>query len=139
MWGNLENSNIVTAKNASLSNNLGVKRTPVGKNALGFSFEGGYEVLHFFNQTTKQKVYPFVRYDYYDTMNEVEGTVVKKPRWERSAIMGGFNWFVHPQIVLKAHYQNRRLGSENFDPNTLAFTGKKQQENTFSAGIGFSF
>lgn len=139
LWGNLENSNIVTSKNASLSNNLGVKRTPVGKNAFGFSFEGGYEVLHFFNQTTKQKVYPFVRYDYYDTMNQVEGTVVKKPRWERSAIMGGFNWFVHPQIVLKAHYQNRRLGSENFNPTTLVYTGKKQQENTFSAGIGFSF
>jgi hypothetical protein len=139
LWGNLENSNIVTSKNASLSNNLGVKRTPVGKNAFGFSFEGGYEVLHFFNQATKQKVYPFVRYDYYDTMDQVEGTVVKKPRWERSAIMGGFNWFVHPQIVLKAHYQNRRLGSENFDPATLVYTGKKQQENTFSAGIGFSF
>lgn len=139
LWGNLENSNIVTSKNASLSNNLGVKRTPVGKNALGFSFEGGYEVLHFINPNSKQKVYPFVRYDYYDTMQEVEGSVVKKPRWERSAIMGGFNWFVHPQIVLKAHYQNRTLGSENINPTTLAYTGKKQQENTFSAGIGFSF
>ena len=139
LWGNLENSNIVTSKNASLSNNLGVKRTPVGKNALGFSFEGGYEVLHFINPNSKQKVYPFVRYDYYDTMQEVEGSVVKKPRWERSAIMGGLNWFVHPQIVLKAHYQNRKLGSENIDLTTLAYTGKKQQENTFSAGIGFSF
>jgi len=139
LWGNLENSNIVTSKNASLSNNLGVKRTPVGKNALGFSFEGGYEVLHFINPNSKQKVYPFVRYDYYDTMQEVEGSVVKKPRWERSAIMAGLNWFVHPQIVLKAHYQNRKLGSENIDLTTLAYTGKKQQENTFSAGIGFSF
>lgn len=139
LWGNLENSNIVSSKNASLSNNLGVKRTPVGKNTLGFSFEGGYEVLHFFKENTQQKVYPFVRYDYYDTMQQVEGNVVKKPRWERSAIMGGVNWFVHPNVVLKAHYQSRTLGSENYDVSTLAFTGKKQKENTFSAGIGFTF
>jgi len=139
MWGNLENSNIVSRKNATLSNNLGVKRTPVGKNMLGFSFEGGYEVLHFFKDNTKQKVYPFVRYDYYDTMHQVEGNVIRKPRWERSAIMGGFNWFPHPQIVLKAHYQNRMLGSDQYDPVTSLNTGRRQQENTFSAGIGFSF
>lgn len=139
MWGNLENSNIVTRKNATLSNNLGVKRTPVGKSMLGFSFEGGYEVLHFIKVNTTQKLYPFVRYDYYDTMHEVEGNVVRKPRWERSAIMGGLNWFVHPQIVLKAHYQNRTLGSDNYDLVTSLNTGKRQKENTFSAGIGFSF
>lgn len=139
MWGNLENSNIVSRKNATLSNNLGVKRTPVGKNMLGLSFEGGYEVLHFIKPGSKQKVYPFVRYDYYDTMHEVEGNVIRKPRWQRSAIMGGFNWFVHPQIVLKAHYQNRTLGSDHYDLVTSLNTGRKQQENTFSMGIGFSF
>ena len=139
LWGNLENSNIVSSKNASLSNNLGVKRTPVGKNTLGFSFEGGYEILHFFKEGLTQKIYPFVRYDYYDTMHEVEGNVVKKPRWERSAIMGGVNYFVHPNVVLKAHYQSRTLSSENYDLATLTYTGKKQKENTFSAGIGFTF
>lgn len=139
LWGNLENSNIVSRKNAILSNNLGVKRTPVGKNILGFSFEGGYEVLHFIKPDSKHKVYPFVRYDYYDTMYEVEGNVIKKPRWERSAVMGGFNWFVTPSVVFKAHYQNRTLGSDQIDPVTSINTGRKQQENTFSAGIGFSF
>lgn len=139
LYGNLENSNVVSRKNANLSNNLGVKRTPVGKNMLGFSFEAGYEILHFFNSTTKQKLYPFMRYEYYDTMYETEGIVVKKPRWERKALMGGINWFVHPQIVLKAHYQSRHLGSYHYDPVTSINTGEKQKENTFSAGIGFSF
>lgn len=139
LYGNLENSNIVTTKNANLSNALGVKRTAVGKNVLGFSFEAGYEILHLFKQAATQKVYPFARYDFYDTMYETEGNVVDKPRWERNSITGGFNWFVHPQIAIKAQYQNRRLGSENIDPGTLIYTGKKQQENTFSAGIGFTF
>ena len=139
LYGNLENSNIVSQRNANLSNNLGVKRTPVGKNALGFSIEAGYNILPLIKADSKQMLYPFMRYDYYDTMHDVEGSVIDNPRWERSAITGGFNWFVHPQIVVKAHYSDRRLGSENFNPSTLELTGKKQHEKTFSTGIGFKF
>lgn len=139
LYGNLENSDIVSQKNANLSNNLGVKRTPVGKNAFGVSVEAGYNVLPLLVANTSQKLYPFLRYDYYDTMQDVEGAIVKNPRWERSAITGGLNWFVHPQIVVKAHYSDRKLGSENYDPSTLQFTGSKQHEKTFSAGIGFTF
>ena len=139
LYGNLENSDIVSQKNANLSNNLGVKRTPVGKNAFGVSVEAGYNILPLLVTNTSQKLYPFLRYDYYDTMQDVEGAIVKNPRWQRSAITGGINWFVHPQIVVKAHYSDRKLGSENYDPSTLQFTGSKQHEKTFSAGIGFTF
>ena len=72
-------------------------------------------------------------------MADVEGNVVDNPRWERSSITAGFNWFVHPQIVLKAHYSDRKLGSENYNQTTLQFTGEKQHEKTFSTGIGFYF
>lgn len=139
LYGDLENSDIVTRKNATLSNNLGVKRTPVGKKALGASAEIGYEILHFFKQDTKQKLYPFLRYDYYDTMYKTEGAVVKKPRWERKSLTGGINFFITPNVVAKAQYQNRTLGSEHIDPVTVAPSGKNQKENTFSAGIAFSF
>jgi hypothetical protein len=139
LYGNLENSDIVSQKNANLSNNLGVKRTPVGKNALGVSVEAGYNILPLLANNSKQMLYPFLRYDYYDTMQDVEGAIVKNPRWKRSAITGGINWFIHPQIVVKANYSDRKLGSENYDPSTLQYTGKKQQEKTFSAGIGFKF
>lgn len=139
LYGDLENSDIVSKKNASLSNNLGVKRTPVGKTVLGFSAEAGYEVLHFIDRKTKQKVYPFVRYDYYDTMHSVEGNVVDNPRWERSAITGGFNWRIISQVIFKAHYSDRKLGSDHYDPETLVYTGKKQHERTFSTGLAFVF
>lgn len=139
LYGNLENSNIVSRKNANLSNNLGVKRTPVGKSMIGFSADIGYEVLHFLNLQTNQKLYPFARYEYYDTMHQTEGAVVRKPRWQRSVVTGGINWYIHPQVVFKAHYSSRTLGSEHFDPITSIGTGKKQKENTFSAGIGFTF
>ncbi|WP_121966569.1 autotransporter outer membrane beta-barrel domain-containing protein [Myroides sp. N17-2] len=139
LYGNIENSNIVSRKNANLSNNLGVKRTPVGKSMIGFSGDIGYEVLHLFNFKTSQQLYPFMRYEYYDTMYKTEGAVVRKPRWERSVITGGINWFVHPQVVVKAHYSSRRLGSDHYDPITSLNTGEKQRENTFTAGIGFTF
>jgi len=139
LFGNLENSNIISQKNANLSNNLGAKRTPVGKNAIGVSAEMGYNILPLLKNNPTQQIYPFIRYDYYDTMADVEGNVVDNPRWERTTFTAGFNWFVHPQIVLKAHYANRKLGSENYNPTTLVYTGESQHEKTFSTGIGFYF
>lgn len=139
LFGNVQNSNIVAYKNANLSNNLGVKRTPVGQQALGISAELGYNVLPLFLQRTTHKLYPFARFDYYDTMFDTEGSVVKNPRWERTTITGGVNWFIHPQIVAKAHYSDRKLGSQHYDFTTLQYTGKNQRERTFSVGIGFVF
>ena len=139
LFGDIENSDIVSRKNASLSNTLGVKRTPVGKNAVGFSAEAGYDVLHFFNPKAKGRVFPFMRYDYYDTMQNVEGTVIDNPRWERSSITGGINWYIIPQVIFKAQYSNRRLGSQHVDPSTLIATGEKQKENTFSTGLSYIF
>ena len=139
LFGDLENSDVVSRKNASLSNSLGVKRTPVGKQAIGFSAEAGYDIAHFINHSTKQLLFPFVRYDYYDSMHAVEGTVVDNPRWERSAITEGINWYIIPQVIFKAQYSNRKLGSQNVNPSTLAFTGVKQKENTFSTGISYIF
>ncbi|WP_309641725.1 autotransporter outer membrane beta-barrel domain-containing protein [Flavobacterium sp.] len=139
IYGNLENSNIVSVRNASLSNELGVKRTPVGKNAVGFSTEIGYDILHLFNPKIRNMLYPFMRYDYYDSMHDVEGSIIDNPRWERSVITGGFNWFISQEVIIKAQYSSRRLGSQNYDLSTLEYTGKKQMENTWSIGIGFEF
>lgn len=139
LFGNLQNSDVVSRKNATLSNNLGVKRTPVGQKMIGFSAEAGYEVLQLLRPASAYKLYPFLRYEYYDTMHDTEGAVVRKPRWQRSAMMGGLNWFITGQIVFKAHYQSRVLGSNHFDRVTSLDTGKRQRENTFSMGIGFSF
>ena len=139
LFGDLENSNIVSIKNASLSNTLGVKRTPVGKQALGFSAEAGYDIMHLFNPKSKQMLFPFGRYDYYDTMYAVEGSVVDNPRWERSTVTGGINWYVIPNVMLKAQYSSRKLGSQNINPSTLQYTGERQFENTFSTGISYIF
>lgn len=139
VFGNLENSDVVTRANRGLSKGLGVKRNVIGKQALGLSAELGYEVLSLTNYTGEQKLYPFVRYDYYDTMHAVEGYVIKQDRWERKAFTTGVNWFIIPQILVKAQYQWRRLGGEHYHLITKLPIGRGAQENTFSLGVAFSF
>lgn len=137
-FGNLQNSDIVTLRNKNLSNALGVKRTPVAKNALGFSTEIGYDILPLISPQTTQKLYPFARYEFYDSMYKTHPSVTDNPRWERSVITGGLNWMVYNGIIIKAQYSSRKLGSKKID-NQGSLTNKNEFENTFSAGIGFVF
>jgi len=138
LYGNLQNSDLVTLRNKNLSNALGVKRTPVAKNALGFSAEIGYNIFAITNLKTKQKLYPFARYDFYDSMYKTATTITDNPRWERSVITGGLNWFLHKGVILKAQYSSRTLGSKKLDANSI-LTNNREKENTFSAGVGFVF
>ena len=141
LWGALENADRLSKVNRTLSNNLNVKRTPIGSSALGWSIEAGYDILSLFRQpnnsadhhdlkhTPPDKVLDvFARYDYYDTMASVEGIIFDNPRWERSTWTFGINYHVHPKVVFKSHYSLRRLATK--DKNT---------ENTFALGFGFQY
>ena len=142
IWGTVQNSDLISAANRRLSSTLGVKRTNVGKEAMGVSSEIGYDILHLFpTLNTQQKLYPFVRYEYYDTMRKTQGNIIRSPKWERKAFTAGLNWFITPQIVAKAHYEWRTLGADFYDMTqiTPVYMGRKMKENTFSAGIAFSF
>ena len=130
LWGTLQNAEKLSRVNRSLSNNLNVKRTPIGSSALGFYLEFGYDVLSFFREATSssQELNVFTRLDYYDTMACVESTRFDNPRWERTAWTFGINYHVHPKIVFKGHYSLRRLAQK-----------EQNKENTFSLGLGFQY
>lgn len=138
VYGDLQNSEIISRRNRNLPSNLGIKKTPVAKSAIGFSAEVGYDILDWIKKGSTMKLYPFVRYDYYDTMHETSGSINPNKRWEKSVITGGINWFVHPNVILKAQYASRSLGSDNIDIITGLADGK-QMENIFSTGISFYF
>ena len=74
-------------------------------------------------------------------MRKTQGIILKNPKWERNAFTIGANWFVIPQVVVKAHYQWRTLGAEFIDlkQKIPVYTGRNIKENTFSVGIAFSF
>ncbi len=127
MTAYLQNSEKLSAANRNLSNNLGVKRTPVGKIAMGSYLEAGYNVLSFAQKKEiKQKLFLFGRFDYYDSMFKTEGNITDNPRYERYVYTGGLNFFPINNIVLKTHFAHKKLGS-------------KETENTFLLGFGFNF
>lgn len=141
LWGALENADRLSKVNRTLSNNLNVKRTPIGSSALGWYIEAGYDILSLFRQhknstehadlkdtPADQVLDVFARYDYYDTMASVEGIIFDNPRWERTAWTFGVNYHVHPKMVFKSHYSLRRLAAKD-----------KNRENTFSLGFGFQY
>jgi hypothetical protein len=126
LYGTLENSDLVSKANRNLSNNLNVKRTPIGSKALGGYLEVGYNLFAFFKSSRICDL--FVRYDNYDTMAVVEGEIFDNPRWERQTWTFGANYHPHPQLVFKGHYARRRLGTE-----------VDNKENTFALGLGFQY
>lgn len=142
IYGNLQNSEKISIRNANEPAALNVKKTAIGKNAIGFSAELGYDILPLFtkefSEQNQMKLYPFIRYDYYDTMYRTAGNIKANKRWKRNALTAGFNWFILPQIILKAQYSTRRLGSDRVDIVTNDISGK-EMENTFSLGLGFKF
>jgi len=130
LWGTLENADRLSKVNRALSNNLNVKRTPIGSSALGGYLEAGYDVLSFFKaaKEASQSLDLFARYDFYDTMASVAGVIFDNPRWERTTWTFGMNYHIHPQMVFKSHYSLRRLGTKD-----------KNRENTFALGFGFQY
>jgi hypothetical protein len=126
-YGTLENADLVSAANRNLSNNLNVKRTPVGSAATGYIAEAGYDVMRLFAVESIALV-PFLRWESYDSMAEVTGDVFDNPRWERDVITAGINFLPFEDLVFKAQYSQRTLGIP--DENI---------ERTFSLGIGFEF
>lgn len=141
VWGNVQNSDLISSANTRISSTLGVKKTAVGKQAIGFAAEVGYNILPLCNYTGEQRLYPFVRYDYYDTMKQVQGLIRKNPKWERSAFTAGVNWFITPAIVAKAHYQWRTLGADYYDltQRVPVYMGRKMKEDILTIGLAFSF
>lgn len=124
MIGHVQNSEALSEANRNLSNNLGVKRTPVGEMAAGAYAEIGYDVLDKFNKKTQ--CFVFGRFDYYDTMLRTEGEITDNPRYERTVYTAGINVLPIEEIALKAHYAYRTLGSGEI-------------EHTFLIGFGFEF
>lgn len=125
MYGNIQNSESLSEANRNLSNNLEVKRTPIGKAAAGAYAEAAYDILPFITKCNHQ-LYLFTRTEWYDSMYKTQGNIFNNPRYERKILTVGFNFFITETVVIKAHQAWRTLGSN-------------EKENTFCMGFGFDF
>jgi hypothetical protein len=124
IYGNLTDSKRISAINRTISKNTGFPRTDVAKNALTYSAEAGYNIFSLFD--CKGKLYPFVRYEYYNTQEGVETGMTIDPRYKRELWTVGLNYFILPNLVVKADYAMRSIDRGHYN-----------NENTFGISIGY--
>lgn len=137
IYGHLENSERITNANRNLSNNLNVKRTPVGAAALAGFAEIGVEMLRHTSvaqASETSSVVAYLRADYYDTMQATEGQIFNNPRWERKSYSAGLVYQLLHDVHLKIQYSLRKVGA----PAPTSVDGGTR-ESTFVAGLAFDF
>ncbi len=127
LYGMLENADVVSARNASLSRNIQSPRTPVGRVARGWGTEVGYDVASLLGEWPTLRLIPFAHYEAYDPMHRTDEAVFDVPRFENSVLTLGANAFVNPGVVVKVDYAMRTVGR-----------GRFRDENTFSIALAFA-
>ncbi|MFR9496444.1 MAG: hypothetical protein SNG81_08765 [Rikenellaceae bacterium] len=120
LYGTLGDSAAITSGNSSSGTSSMSEGLPVAKSALTYGGEVGYNVLSLLNTKQEQKLFVFGRYEFYDSMYEVEEGVSTKNYFARDCISGGVNYSPIPEITIKAEYQSRIFSSSYNTENTLA-------------------
>ena len=128
LYGHLQNAEVVSARNRTLSNNLDVLRSPVARGAYAAFIEIGCDLLPWLRASTQRRLDVFLRLDAYDSMASVPAQTVDNPRFKPRVYTFGVNYNMQNALVLKADYAMRRLGADRFNP-----------ENTLGLGMGFQF
>lgn len=135
VYGNLGNSAAVSQINTKLSNKSPYSRTvPVAKNAISYAAEAGFNISSLFPERKIPVIYPFVRYEYYNPQEKGEKGQTMEKRNQVSMWSGGFNWFALPNLVVKADYATRQIGTNK----VFGTSSKYNSENEFSIGIAYT-
>lgn len=125
VYGNISDTKEISSINKGLPGESPSPHSNVAKNAMCYSASIGYDVLSLIGNG-EQRLLPFVRYDYYDSMANTEDGILDDARYERNVYTAGINYFPIPKLVIKAEYGMR------------TFTSDYNTENTFSLGIMFA-
>ncbi len=125
IYGTVTDSKEIFIVNKNYFKRTGFPVTEFGESAMTYAFEAGYNILSFFN--TKEKLYPFARYEYYNSVESTEGETKSFDRYKRDIFTFGLNYSVCPGLVLKADYAIRRICK-----------GKYNNENTFGLSLAYT-
>ena len=111
------------------------RKGPVAKKVLNYNFELGVNLKNVFNGGEKFPViYPFAHYEYYNPQKEGENGQIMDKRCEVSYWAWGLNYFALPNLVIKADYTFRRIGTDEMFKNTKS---KYNNENEFCISIAY--
>lgn len=103
---------------------------PLAKRALSYGAEVGLNLKSFFGNENAPDVIPFVRYEYYNPMEELAVRGEKSPlndAFKTSMWVAGVNYRLGKDIVLKADYTHRTIAGGAF-----------RAEKEFAIGAAFN-
>jgi hypothetical protein len=98
----------------------------IANTMLGTYAEIGYDLLPYLYPDTDQYLAPFVRFEYYDTQNNVPAGLSRNGNVQQRLWTSGLSYKPHPNVVLKVDY--RRFS-----------TVKGQRPHEVNFGIGLAF
>lgn len=131
--GNLSESEALTGKNTKLSNKSPYSRTgAIAAKAVSYAGEVGIHLNSFFKNEKCPALTPFVRYEYYNPQEKGEGKMTMDNRCQVSMWTFGLNWNVLPNLVFKADYTTRQIGTKK--PFSQ---GSYNSENEISLGLAY--
>ena len=132
--GTIAHADQVGAKNGKLSNKSGYSRlTPVAKRAVSYNAEVGLNLKNICGGGKYFPViYPFAQYEYYNSQEKGAGMDVMDARCQVSKWNFGINWKALPNLVVKADYTTRQIGTSK-----VFGTGPYNSENEFGIGIAY--
>ncbi len=122
VYGNVQESLALTNVNKRLSSATGYPRTPVGKAAVSYAGEVGYNIGSFFSGKAP-RIYPFVRYEYYNPMEKTVKGITADRRLQVSAWTAGVDYYALPNLVVKADYTNRCIGGGDYNSENMVSVG----------------
>ncbi len=130
LYGHLGDSYYISMINKKLPSASPSPRTEVASDAMSYYGELAYDLLSLFpgRSYTKDKLYVFGHYGYYNSMYKtVESKGIMPRGWsEKTVISAGLNYFPMKELVIKAEYSFRK------------FKSPYNNEPTISLGIGYS-
>lgn len=132
-YGHLGNSRAVNERNNRLPGASPYSRlTPVAKNTLSYGAEVGFNFGNLFSIKGCPTLYPYARYEYFNPQKVVEKPYTADKRLEVSKWSAGLNWFPLPNLIVKADYSNRQIGTSK-----VFGKGLYNSENEISIGIAY--
>lgn len=134
IYGNLQHADAIGSVNVSNSGNSyhsGSMRK-VARNALSYGAEVGINLRTLLPRMQLPTLYPFVRYEYYNPQEEGEAMQTMDARCQVSKWTAGLNWYPLPNLVVKADYTTRQIGTQR-----PFGTSKYNSENELAIGVAF--
>ena len=134
LWGQVDNAKAVggvTLSGKSQYHQRDMRKT--ARNALAYGAEAGLSLRGIIDGIRVPAFYPFARYEYYNPQERGEGGQSVEARCQVSKWTGGLNWNALPNLVVKADYSTRKIGTSR-----VFGSSRYNRENEFSIGVAYA-